>query len=160
MVRKQSYMALPVVLAIAITAAGAAGPPKPSLKTESFDTDPGWEGHNNRLRPKVLPSITQDFGYSQTNFASAKKGELGGKVVRCMTPSYYAAKIEAETLNDKLSASGTFALKGAGGGSGVFFGWFNSKQQTGGGRPVGSLGLDFDGEQHGARLGGPLDRPR
>ncbi len=99
-----------------------------------------------------MPSITQDFGYSETHFASTKKGELGGKVVRCMTPTYYAAKIPSKTLNDKLRASGTFALKAAAGSSGVFFGWFNASQPRGGGRPRGSLGMDFDGEPTGARL--------
>jgi hypothetical protein len=152
MIRTLSSVALLVVLAVAIATAGVKGPPEQAIKTESFDKDPGWEGHNNRLLPEVLPSITQDFGYSETHFASTKKGELGGKVVRCMTPCYYAARIEPKTLNDKLSASGTFALKGAAGSSGVFFGWFNSKQPSGGGRPVGSLGMDFDGEPAGARL--------
>src|SRR5262249_52441301 len=33
-----------------------------------------------------------------------------------------------------------------------FFGWFQSEQPGGGGRPMGSLGLDFDGEWTGARL--------
>ena len=118
MIRTLSGLALLAVLAIALATAGAE-PPKQSIKTESFYQDPGWEGHNNRLLPKALPSITQDFGYCETNFASTKKGELGGKVVRCMTPCYYAAKIEPKTLNDKLSASGTFALKRAAGSSGV-----------------------------------------
>ncbi len=121
-------------------------------RSASFDQDPGWEGHNNRLLPKVLPTITQDFGYSENSFASREKGEVGGKVVRCATPAYYAAKIPAKTLNDKLTASGTFALKGAAGSSGVFFGWFRSDQPEGGGRPMHSLGLDFDGEASGARL--------
>jgi hypothetical protein len=134
MIRTLSGLALLPVLASALATTGAAEPPKQSIKTEVFDQDPGWEGHNNRLLRKALPSITQDFGYSETNFASTKKGELGGKVVRCMTPCYYAAKIEPKTLNDKLSASGTFALKKAAGSSGVFFGWFNSKQPSGGGR--------------------------
>src|SRR5262249_39582909 len=115
MIRTLLGVALLVVLALALATAGAEEPPKQSIQTESFDKDPGWEGHNNRLLPKVLPSITQDFGYSETHFASTEKGELGGKVVRCMTPCYYAAKIEPKTLKDKLSASGTFALKGAAG---------------------------------------------
>jgi hypothetical protein len=145
---------LPFILTAILAPALAADPsPRPGVKAESFDTDPGWEGHNNRLRPKVMPSIIQDFGYSESNIASVTKGELGGKITRSMTPCYYAVPIGPKTLNDnKLTASGTFALKGAAGSSGVFFGWFNSQQQTGGGRPVGSLGLDFDGEPTGARL--------
>src|SRR5215472_11766120 len=133
MIRRQLWASLLAVLSLAT--AGAEQPPKQTIKTESFDKDPGWEGHNNRLRPQVLPSITQDFGFSETNVAGTKKGELGGKIVRSMAPCYYAARIETKTLNDKLSASGTFALKGAAGSSGVFFGWFNSSQATGGGRP-------------------------
>jgi len=35
------------------------------------------------------------------------------------------------TLNDKLSASGTFALTGSAGSSGVFFGWFDGDQAGG-----------------------------
>jgi WD40 repeat protein len=100
----------------------------------------------------VIPTITQDFGYSATRVASQSTGEVGGKVVRCSTPTYYAAKLSGKTLDDKLSASGTFALIGAAGSSGVFFGWFHSNQQAGGGRPVQSLGMDFDGEPSGARL--------
>jgi hypothetical protein len=130
-----------------------ARPPRPGLKSESFDEDPGWEGYNNRLVPRVIPTATQDYGYSgETRFASTKRGEVGGKVVRCSTPTYYAARVPAKTLNDKLTASGTFALKGAAGGSGVFFGWFSSEQQDGAGRPVQSLGMDLDGERSGARL--------
>lgn len=150
--RPQWGAALLVVLAMAPATAGAEEPPEQVIKTEAFDHDPGWEGRHNRLLPDVLPSVMQDFGYSETHFAGTNRGELGGKVVRCMTPSYYAAKIEPKTLNDKLSASGSFALKGAAGSSGVFFGWFNSNQPTGGGRPRGSLGMNFDGEPSGARL--------
>jgi hypothetical protein len=143
---------------LAALAAGAGGggaedQPKQALKSEAFDKDPGWEGHNNRLLPKVIPTVTQDFGYSgDTNFASKEKGELGGKVVRCSTPTYYATKVAGKTLDDKLTASGAFALKGAAGSSGVFFGWFNAEQQDGAGRPVQSLGMNFDGEPSGARL--------
>jgi hypothetical protein len=130
-----------------------ANSPGQGVKSESFDGDPGWEGHNNRLRARAVPTITQDFGYSgDTHFASKRKGEIGGKVVRCSTPCSYAARIARKTLNDKLTASGTFSLEGVAGGSGVFFGWFDSTQQDGAGRPVQSLGMNFDGEKSGARL--------
>jgi len=45
----------------------------------------------------VIPTITQDFGYSATNVASQAKGEVGGKVVRCSMPTYYAAKLAGKT---------------------------------------------------------------
>src|SRR4051794_31249668 len=71
-------LALPVALA-----AGAGdGQPKTALRTESFDKDPGWEGHNNRIVPERLPTVTQNFGYSKTNFAGKGAGELGGQITR------------------------------------------------------------------------------
>src|SRR5262249_4038359 len=79
--------------------------------------------------------------------------------VRCAKPTYYAAQVAGKSLDDRLTASGTFALKGAAGSSGVFFGWFNSEQPDGTGRPVQSLGLDFDGEPSGARLAVRMPHP-
>jgi len=114
------------------------------LKAESFDHDPGWEGFNNHVQPKKVPTVKQDYGY--------KAGEIGGRITRSARFTYYADRIAVKTLNDKLSASGAFELTASSGGSGIFFGWFNAKQPGGGGRPKNSLGLDFDGEGSGARL--------
>jgi hypothetical protein len=99
-----------------------------ALKSESFDKDPGWEASNNRLVTNSGATIAQDFGYSDTNFASQNKGEIGGLVWRAPQPAWYAAKISPKTLDDTLSASGAFAITHAGGGGHVFFGWFNAKQ--------------------------------
>src|SRR5215468_4028300 len=142
------FLGLTLLLAAVV---GAEEKPKTVIKTEHFDKDPGWEGLNNRVALKNVPTVTQDFGYSPTNFAGKDKGEIGGRITRCAKPAYYADKI-AKTLNDKLSASGTFALTASGASGGVFFGWFNAEQPGGGGRPMNSLGLDFDGERNGARL--------
>src|SRR5689334_16484479 len=95
-------------------------------KTQSFDRDPGWEGHNNNLKPKVDKVVKQDFDFSLTNFAGKEKGEIGGTLWRSPSRAYYAAKIPKKTLNDKMTASGTFALTATAGSSGAFFGWFNS----------------------------------
>ena len=122
------------------------------LKSETFDRDPGWEGHNNRIVPKNVQMVKQDFGYSATNIAGKTAGEMGGIIQRCTTPASYAAKIEARTLDDKLTASGSFAITKASPGAGVFFGFFNSRQPGGSGRPIGSLGLNFDFEGKGGRL--------
>ena len=122
------------------------------LKAESFDHDPGWEGHNNRIVPAKPVTVKQDFGYSPTNFAGKASGELGGRVQRCTTPASYAVEITPKTLNDKLSASGTFALTASQPGAGLFFGFFNATQPGGSGRPIGSLGMDFDFEGNGGRL--------
>jgi hypothetical protein len=122
------------------------------LKHESFDRDPGWEGINNRTELKSPPVVKQDFGYSASSVAGKTKGEIGGSVTRTTRPAYYAAKLAPKTLNDKLSASGTFAISACHPGAGLFFGFFNSNQPGGSGRPIGSLGLDFDFEGAGGRL--------
>src|SRR5262249_10740830 len=127
---------------------GRAGDlPQTALKSESFDMDPGWEGHNNRVVPQRVPTVTQDFGYSRTNFAGRALGELGGQVTRASEPAYYADRIGPVTLEEKLSASGTFALTKTTAGGGIFFGFFRAEQSGGGGRPTGSLGLDMGCER-------------
>lgn len=121
------------------------------LKSESFDADPGWEGRNNQITPGKKGTITQDFGYTNTHFAGQQAGEMGGTVTRAFTPAFYADKITPKTLDEKLMASGTFALARSGPSSGFFFGWFNSVQ-PGGSRPVSSFGIQVDGERSGGRL--------
>ena len=49
----------------------AADAPSTGVKTETFDSDPNWEGFNNHVVPKVYPVVVQDFGYSNTHFAGA-----------------------------------------------------------------------------------------
>jgi hypothetical protein len=146
-----------LLLALATLAADVGNGPAgeqatPILKTETFDKDPGWEGHNNRIVPERAPIVTQDFGYSKTHFARKAAGELGGKITRAAEPAYYAARIGPVTLEDKLSASGTLALTKSTPGGGIFFGFFRAEQPGGGGRPISSLGLNLDCEHGGARL--------
>lgn len=125
----------------------------PALKTEHFDHDPGWEGHNNRVTSKKPAQVKQDFGYSATNHAGRASGEMGGTIQRSTKPASYAAALTpTKTLDDKLTASGTFAITDCHPGAGVFFGFFNSQQPGGSGRPVGSLGMDFDFEGKGGRI--------
>ncbi len=123
------------------------------LKTESFDRDPGWEEHNNRIVPAKPLMVKQDFGYSATHFAGNGAGEMGGVIQRATQPASYAAALApAKTLDDKLSAAGSFAITKATPGAGAFFGFFNSQQPGGSGRPIGSLGLNMDFEGTGGRL--------
>ncbi len=125
---------------------------QPTLKTETFDGDPGWEGHGNRVELKAPPVVKQDFGFSATQFAGKTAGEIGGKITRTTKPAYYATEIAPKTLDDALAASGSFSIKASQPGAGVFFGWFNAKQPGGSGRPIGSLGLHLDFEKNGGRL--------
>ena len=62
------------VLVLVASRLPAAEPNPPSLKTEHFDQDPGWEGYNNHLEAKETRTVKQDFGYSPTNFAGEAKG--------------------------------------------------------------------------------------
>jgi len=142
----------PELFAAALALLPATTPAQSPLKTEHFDRDPGWEGHNNRIELAKVPIVKQDFGYSTTSFASAAPGEIGGSVQRSTRPAMYAAEIAPKTLDDRFSAAGTFAIKASGGSGGVFFGFVNAQQPGGSGRPIGSLGLDFDFENKGGRL--------
>lgn len=121
-------------------------------RTQNFDSDPQWEAVNNRINSKGPRMVAQDFGYCASNFAGKGSGEMGGLVTRAAEPAYYAARIAPKTLDDKLSASGTFALTESSGGAGMFFGFFRAAQPGAGGRPTSSLGLDMDCEAHGGRL--------
>jgi hypothetical protein len=54
-------------------------------------------------------TIVENFGYSATNHAGGKTGEIGGMVSQAGEVAYYAKVIEPKTFSDKLTASGTFA---------------------------------------------------
>ncbi len=142
----------PTLCVVLTLPAAAAEPPAATVKRETFDRDPQWEAVRNRQLPDKLPQVTQDFGYRTTNFAGRTAGELGGRVSRAFEPAYYAAEIGPRTLDDRLSASGTFALTKTGPGGGIFFGFFRAEQPGGGGRPICSLGLHLDSEHSGGRL--------
>ncbi len=124
------------------------------IRSENFDQDPAWDAFQNHIEPKQGKTVKQDFGYrAESNFAGKSKGEIGGTIWRCSTPASYADRIEPKTLNDKLSASGTFAITATAGSSGAFFGWFKAGggEQADAGRQN-SLGFRFAGEGSGARI--------
>jgi hypothetical protein len=120
------------------------GADRPGVVHQSFDGDPKWEGRRNRLVPDPPPVTRQHFGWSDTNHAGGKgKGEIGGRVQRSATMATYAMPIKPVTLNDKLHASGRFAVTQDDGTSGVLFGWFN--QTSRGWRTPNSFGFRLDG---------------
>jgi hypothetical protein len=123
-----------------------------SSAIEHFDRDLAWEGRFNRTEPTKLLEVIQDFGHSETNHAGQAAGEIGGRIQRTARPAYYAAELTPVSLNDRLSASGTFTITACQPGAGIFFGFFNARQPGSSGRPIGSLGLDFDFEGSGGRL--------
>lgn len=81
-------------------------------RTEHFDKDPGWHGHNNRATSPEPRTIRQDFGYSRTGHAGGAAGELGGFITPAAEPAYYAKEIPTRAFNDSLSASGKLFCAG------------------------------------------------
>jgi hypothetical protein len=81
-------------------------------RTEHFDRDPGWDGHNNRASTPAPRTVRQDFGYSPTSHAGGEPGEMGGLITPAAEPAYYAKRITPKSFKDELSASGTLACTG------------------------------------------------
>src|SRR6185503_17232252 len=76
------------------------------LKTETFDTNPNWDGRNNRATDPGPRQIVQNFGFSSTANAGGPAGEIGGFITPAGEPAFYAKVIAPVTFNDPLSASG------------------------------------------------------
>jgi len=91
---------------------------------ESFDTDPGWEGINNRSTHDEPREITQDFGYVPDIEIAGVTGAIGGRITPDARPAYYAMPIQPLTLDDAFSASGMLTMKKGGGN--LLLGFFNS----------------------------------
>lgn len=137
-------LSIPVTIRIE-PAPGEGGRPSPISRRDDFTSDPKWESHRARLLTTHPPRKTrQSFGYSRTNFAGGEHaGEIGGFIQRAVEPGWYAARIEERTLDQRLSASGRFAVTGAEGGSGMLFGWFHESSR--GWRTPNSLAFRLDG---------------
>lgn len=129
-----------MLLIVGLVSLGHAAPQRHA----DFGTDPRWEGYRNRLLPAPLPRTRQDFGYRSSNQARGEKsGEIGGYIQRSLTPASYAKPIPTRTLNDKLTASGRFAVTRDESNSGVLFGWFHENSR--GWRTPNSLAFRLDG---------------
>jgi len=109
---------------------------------ETFDTDPTWEGINNRTPVNNPTLVTQDFGFSSSDNAGGNSGEAGGQFWRTITPSYYGKAISPRSLEEPLTFSGQFRVTRQNGGGGVLIGFFN--HLTMGWRPPSWLGFRFD----------------
>jgi hypothetical protein len=94
-----------IFLAAAFTAIAAE-------RTQNFDNDPGWDGHNNRATRPEPRQVRQDFGYSRTSHFGGAPGEMGGFISSVAEPAYFAKEIPTKTFNDSLSASGKLTCPG------------------------------------------------
>ena len=66
---------------------------------ESFDKDPGWEGHNNRSASPAPRTIKQDFGYSRTSHFGSAPGEMGGLITPAAEPAWDERASERSTAS-------------------------------------------------------------
>ena len=109
------------LLAIAATTTAWQGERTLAQRTDHFDGDPNWHGHNNRRGAVVSPvRIEQNFGYAPTNAT----GKIGGLVTPAAEPAYYAKVIPRATFDQPLSACGTlYVPRGPGN---TLVGFFNS----------------------------------
>jgi hypothetical protein len=93
-------------------------------RTQRFDSDPQWDGVNNRSTAFTEKTIVQRFGYSPTHRAGGKaEGEFGGQITPAAEPAFYGKRIPQATFDNRLTASGTFAGDGA---FHVLVGFFNA----------------------------------
>jgi hypothetical protein len=97
--------------------------------------DPHWEGRNNESR-YAEPNFhgMHSYGWSQTNWAGEKSGEIGGLFWRTEPPdplcSYYAADVGELTLDDPISFSGTICFTDGMTDAAAYFGYFNRDNQV------------------------------
>jgi hypothetical protein len=131
--------------AMALASSGRIFAETDAIVLAAFDTDPQWDGFRNRLLPKQLPIVRQDFGHRMSNFAGGRSaGEIGGTVHRAQRRASYAKAIHPKSFNDKLRATGRFAVTRADASSGTMIGWFNDKKSHDWRTPQ-SLAMRIDG---------------
>jgi hypothetical protein len=118
-------ISIPLALAcmISILAESTHGQPL-LLKTETFDTDPNWDGRNNRATDPAPRQIVQNFGFSSTTNAGGPAGEIGGFITPAGEPAFYGKVIMPASFNDPLSASGILNVPQGGGHT--LIGFFNA----------------------------------
>jgi hypothetical protein len=92
--------------------------------------DPGWDGRGNHVTFVERDFQRQDFGYSETNWAGERIGEIGGLFYRTepVDPihGYYADDVGRLTLDDPITFSGNIAFVNGATDAGMFFGYFNA----------------------------------
>src|SRR3954471_23430758 len=93
------------------------------MKTEHFDTDPGWDGHNNHSQTPDAKKITQFFGFSNTTRAGGTAGELGGNIFTAGEPAFYGKILAPQTFDDPFIVTGKLNFESNGQ---AMIGLFNS----------------------------------
>jgi hypothetical protein len=119
------------------------------IRTETFDTAPGWVG----LRNADL-TIGNDFGFRGSNYTggSSPAGEAGGTIARTLEVSFYADTDlgGSLTLADHIQASGELDFTSVGAfNNGIRIGHRNTSAASTDATIDNFLGLEF-AENHGA----------
>jgi hypothetical protein len=114
----------PVVIVTVVAITATAQGQSMLLRTETFGTDPAWEGRYNRASDPGPRTITQNFGFSATANAGGPAGEIGGFITPAGEPAYYAKVITPASFNDPLSASGVLNVPSGNGHT--LIGFFNA----------------------------------
>ncbi len=117
---------------IVVTFALAAPPTDALVQVRrNFGEDPGWDHYQNRIVGVDMPMVIEDFGWSDTSYVNAGKGEIGGRVDNSRYQAYYAIPLgKPLSFDDEISASGKVALRHLGLRGVGYFGFFNSKRHT------------------------------
>lgn len=117
-------------------------------KKLDLSTDPNWVGIGNRdkFEDRHQPAC-HEFGYSATNFAGGKKGEIGGVLWRAEQPyGYYADKIGILSLEQRIVAQGRIAFVEGAQDSAAFIGFFNrNSRKDSPGELKNALGVYLEG---------------
>lgn len=140
MFRPLAHRFFVAVISVSIVSAGAQAAPQ---RFQDFNADPQWESFRSRQLPSPVPITRQDFGSRRTRRQGGRQAEIGGRIQRSLTPAWFAKVIPRRTLNDKLSASGKFAVTQDESNAGVLFGWFHETSR--GWRTPNSLVFRLDG---------------
>src|SRR5262245_49022257 len=79
-------------------------------RSQDFTKDPSWDASGNRVTYKAADvGGAHNFGFSNTNPAGGKPGEVGGTFWRSGKYAYYADRVGPLTLDDPLEAKGKVA---------------------------------------------------
>jgi hypothetical protein len=96
-------------------------------RAQDFAEDPKWDAAGNRKTYQSKDAAgAHDFGFTPTNHAGGRAGEVGGTFWRSGKYAYYADKVGPLSLADRLEASGKVMLQSGAPDSDMFLGWFNS----------------------------------
>ncbi len=97
--------------------------------------NPHWSARNHDVR-YTEPNFhaMHNYGWTQTNWAGAATGEIGGLFWRTEPEdplcSYYADNVGRLTLDDSISFSGSIYFKNGMSDAAVYLGYFNAEDQT------------------------------